>query len=276
MRRRLDAGDLAKLWRVRDPKGYHVEYGYSCMGYEIAGGLGVKLAAPERDVYVLVGDGSYLMLAQEIVTAVQERLKLTIVLVDNHGYASIGGLSRSVGSHGFGTQYRYRENGSLGLDSDDGSGPQLPVDLAANAESLGAHVLRPSGIDELRAALEEAKNIAGTVVIRIEADRYAGVPSYDSWWDVAVAEVSEVPEVQEARAAYEAAKRQRPPLIPAPARRHPLRSIPPRSPSPASARKRVLSSQQPAPVRRNYPSGKPPVLHFPRRFTPGGWHRTWP
>ena len=107
-------GDLAKLWRVRDAKGYHVEYGYSCMGYEIAGGLGVKLAAPERDVYVLVGDGSYLMLAQEIVTAVQERLKLTIVLVDNHGFASIGGLSRSVGSHGFGTQYRYREDGSLG------------------------------------------------------------------------------------------------------------------------------------------------------------------
>ena len=119
-------GDLAKLWRVRDPKGYHVEYGYSCMGYEIAGGLGVKLAAPEREVYVLVGDGSYLMLAQEIVTAVQERLKLTIVLVDNHGFASIGGLSRSVGAHGFGTQYRYREDGSLGLDPDDGDGRAAP------------------------------------------------------------------------------------------------------------------------------------------------------
>ena len=206
-------GDLAKLWRVHDAKGYHVEYGYSCMGYEIAGGLGVKLAAPERDIYVMVGDGSYLMLAQEIVTAVQEGLKLTIVLVDNHGFASIGGLSRSVGSHGFGTQYRYRAEGSLGLDPDDGSGPRLPVDLATNAESLGARVLRPSGIEELRAALEEAKGIDGTVVIRIETDRYAGVPSYESWWDVAVAEVSEVPEVQEARASYEAAKRrQRPPL----------------------------------------------------------------
>jgi 3D-(3,5/4)-trihydroxycyclohexane-1,2-dione acylhydrolase (decyclizing) len=199
-------GDLAKLWRVRDPKGYHVEYGYSCMGYEIAGGLGVKLAAPEREVYVLVGDGSYLMLAQEIVTAVQERLKLTIVLVDNHGYASIGGLSRSVGSHGFGTQYRYREDGSLGLDPDDAEGALLPVDLAANAESLGAHVLRPTGIEEFRAALEEAKQIEGTVVIRIETDRYQGVPGYESWWDVAVAEVSEVPEVQTARAAYEVAK----------------------------------------------------------------------
>jgi 3D-(3,5/4)-trihydroxycyclohexane-1,2-dione acylhydrolase (decyclizing) len=206
-------GDLAKLWRVRDPKGYHVEYGYSCMGYEIAGGLGVKLAAPEREVYVLVGDGSYLMLAQEIVTAVQERLKLTIVLVDNHGYASIGGLSRSVGSLGFGTQYRYREDGSLGLDPDDRESGLLPVDLAANAASLGAHVLRPTGIDEFRAALEEAKQIDGTVVIRIETDRYQGVPGYESWWDVAVAEVSEVPEVQAARAEYEAAKqRQRFPL----------------------------------------------------------------
>jgi 3D-(3,5/4)-trihydroxycyclohexane-1,2-dione acylhydrolase (decyclizing) len=156
---------------------------------------------------VMVGDGSYLMLAQEIVTAVQERLKLTIVLVDNQGYASIGGLSRSVGSHGFGTQYRYREDGSLGVDPDDGTGARLPVDLAANAESLGAHVLRPNGIGEFRAALEEAKQIEGTVVIRIETDRYAGVPSYDSWWDVAVAEVSEVPAAQEARTAYEAAKR---------------------------------------------------------------------
>ena len=111
-------GDLHKLWRTRDPKGYHVEYGYSCMGYEIAGGLGVKLAAPEREVYVLVGDGSYLMLSSEIVTAVQEGLKLTIVLVDNHGYNSIGSLSRSLGLDGFGTLYRYRRNGSFGLDSD--------------------------------------------------------------------------------------------------------------------------------------------------------------
>ena len=109
-------GDLHKLWRTRDPKGYHVEYGYSCMGYEIAGGLGVKMAAPEREVYVLVGDGSYLMLANEIVTSIQEGLKLTIVLVDNRGFSSIGGLSRSLGTDGFGTQYRFRRAGSLGLD----------------------------------------------------------------------------------------------------------------------------------------------------------------
>ena len=128
-------GDLHKLWRARDPKGYHMEYGYSCMGYEIAGGLGVKMAAPDRDVYVLVGDGSYLMMAQEIVTAVQEGIKITIVLLDNHGFASIGGLSEAVGSGGFGTRYRYRNAATGELD-----GEVLPVDLAANAASLGAHV----------------------------------------------------------------------------------------------------------------------------------------
>ena len=112
-------GDLHKLWRTRDPKGYHVEYGYSCMGYEIAGGLGVKLAAPDREVYVLVGDGSYLMLSSELVTAVQERRSSMIVIVDNHGYSSIGSLSRSLGTDGFGTLFRYRSNGSLGTDSEN-------------------------------------------------------------------------------------------------------------------------------------------------------------
>ena len=101
-------GELHKLWQTRDPKGYHLEYGYSCMGYEIAGGLGVKMAAPDRDVYVMVGDGSYLMMAQEIVTSIQEGCKLIIVLVDSGGFASIGALSRSVGSGGFGTAYRFR------------------------------------------------------------------------------------------------------------------------------------------------------------------------
>ncbi|MDX6386847.1 MAG: hypothetical protein QOD85_649 [Gaiellaceae bacterium] len=198
-------GDLHKLWRTRDPKGYHVEYGYSCMGYEIAGGLGVKMAAPEREVYVLVGDGSYLMLSSEIVTSIQERLKLTIVLVDNHGFSSIGSLSRSLGTDGFGTQYRYRENGSLGLDSDDSPAPTLPVDLATNAESLGAKVIRCRTIADLRAGLEAAKAEESTVVLAIEVDRYEGVPGYESWWDVPVAEVSEVPAVKEARKAYEEA-----------------------------------------------------------------------
>jgi 3D-(3,5/4)-trihydroxycyclohexane-1,2-dione acylhydrolase (decyclizing) len=200
-------GDLHKLWRTRDPKGYHVEYGYSCMGYEIAGGLGVKLAAPEREVYVLVGDGSYLMLSSEIVTSIQEGLKLTIVLVDNRGFNSIGSLSRSLGTDGFGTQYRYRRNGSLGTDS-EGSTDYLPVDLAANAESLGARVIRAASVEELRAGLEEAKGESRTTVVAVEVDRYEGVPGYESWWDVAVAEVSEVESVRAARRAYEAARRE--------------------------------------------------------------------
>jgi len=196
-------GDLHKLWRTRDPKGYHVEYGYSCMGYEIAGGLGVKLAAPERDVYVMVGDGSYLMLSSEIVTAVQEGLKLTIVLVDNHGFNSIGSLSRSLGTDGFGTQYRYRRNGSLGVDSEESPAPVLPVDLATNAESLGTRVIRCKSIEDLRAGLERAKGEETTVVLAIEVDRYEGVPDYESWWDVPVSEVSTVDSVRAARAAYE-------------------------------------------------------------------------
>jgi 3D-(3,5/4)-trihydroxycyclohexane-1,2-dione acylhydrolase (decyclizing) len=199
-------GDLHKLWRTRDPKGYQVEYGYSCMGYEIAGGLGVKLAAPEREVYVLVGDGSYLMLSSEIVTSIQEGLKLTIVLVDNRGYNSIGALSRSLGTDGFGTLFRYRRNGSLPVDS-DASDDYLPVDLAANAESLGAHVIRTRSIEELRSALVEATHQQRTTVIAIEVDRYEGVPGYESWWDVPVAEISGVDSVRRARADYDAARR---------------------------------------------------------------------
>jgi 3D-(3,5/4)-trihydroxycyclohexane-1,2-dione acylhydrolase (decyclizing) len=209
-------GDLHKLWRARDPdaKGYHVEYGYSCMGYEIPGGIGVKLAAPERDVFVFIGDGSYLMLPGELVTAVAERIRLVIVLVDNHGYASIGALSRSVGSHGFGTHYRAPRDGALPLDAPEGSAladpsasAPLPIDLAANAESLGARVMRATTIDELRAALELARADTGPVVIYTEADRYAGVPSYESWWDVPVAEVSAEADVRTARKAYEQALR---------------------------------------------------------------------
>jgi 3D-(3,5/4)-trihydroxycyclohexane-1,2-dione acylhydrolase (decyclizing) len=181
-------GDLHKLWRTRDPKGYHVEYGYSCMGYEIPGGLGVKLAAPERDVYVLVGDGSYLMLPGELVTVVEQNVKLTIVLVDNRGYASIGSLSRSLGTDGFGTALT------------------AEVDLAANAASLGARVVRAESIGELRDALEAAKDDPGVTVIAVATDRARGVPSYESWWDVPVAEVSETATVRAAREEYEQAK----------------------------------------------------------------------
>jgi 3D-(3,5/4)-trihydroxycyclohexane-1,2-dione acylhydrolase (decyclizing) len=196
-------GDLHKLWRTREPKAYHVEYGYSTMGYEIAGGLGVKMADPRREVYVLVGDGSYLMMAQELVTSIQERAKLTVVLVDNQGFSSIGGLSRSKGTAGFGTRYRYRTDGSLGDDAGHANGEPLPVDLALNAEGLGAHVIRARNIEELRDALVAAKAIERTVVIHIPVDRYTGVPDYETWWEVPVAEISESADVDRAREQHE-------------------------------------------------------------------------
>ena len=202
-------GDLHKLWRTRDPKGYHVEYGYSTMGYEIAGGLGVKLANPSRNVYVLVGDGSYLMMAQEIVTSIQEHAKLTVVLVDNQGFASIGGLSRSKGTAGFGTRYHYRAGGSLGDDADHAGGEPLAVDLALNAQGLGAHVLRAGDLDALRDALVAARSIDRTVVIHVPVDRYESVPSNDSWWEVPVAEVSTMKEVETARQEHERAAARR-------------------------------------------------------------------
>jgi len=188
-------GDLHKLWRTRDPNGYHLEYGYSCMGYEISGGLGVKLAAPDRDVYVLVGDGSYLMMAQEIVTATQEGYKLIVVVLDNHGFSSIGGLSRACGNRGMGTEYRFRKNGKL-------EGDAIPVDFVANAHSLGAHAVRARTREELRKALMEARQREVTSVIVIETAYDQRVPGYESWWDVPIAEVSEIEAVRAARAKY--------------------------------------------------------------------------
>jgi 3D-(3,5/4)-trihydroxycyclohexane-1,2-dione acylhydrolase (decyclizing) len=200
-------GDLHKLWRADDPKSYHVEYGFSCMGYEIAGGLGVKLAAPEREVYVLVGDGSYLMLAQEIVTAVAERVKLIVVLVDNGGFASIGRLSASLGSQRFGTAYRYR-SASGRLD-----GGPLPVDLAANAASLGATVERATDLEEFEAALERAKKADRITVVHVVTDPLPGAPDGGAWWDVPVAEVSELQSTRTARTGYEEAKKAQRPYL---------------------------------------------------------------
>ncbi len=191
-------GDLHKLWRARTPGTYHLEYGYSCMGYEIPGGIGVKLAHPDREVYVMVGDGSYLMMPGDLTTAVQERLKLTVVLLDNHGYSSIGGLSESLGLGGFGTHHRLRNPATGQLD-----GEVLPVDLAANARSLGAQALQVRTREELWKALEEARGQDRTTVIVVEVDRDARVPSYEAWWDVPVPEVSGMPSVQRARAEYE-------------------------------------------------------------------------
>jgi 3D-(3,5/4)-trihydroxycyclohexane-1,2-dione acylhydrolase (decyclizing) len=193
-------GDLHKLWRTRDPKGYHLEYGYSCMGYEIAGGLGVKLADPSREVFVLVGDGSYLMMSQEIVTSIQEGYKLNIVVLDNHGFSSIGGLSWSCGSGGFGTEYRYRRNGSL-------EGDVIELDLAANAASLGAWAARARTREELVNALSDARGIDHTAVVVVETDINERVPGFESWWDVPVAEISKLESVQTSRGVYEEAKR---------------------------------------------------------------------
>jgi 3D-(3,5/4)-trihydroxycyclohexane-1,2-dione acylhydrolase (decyclizing) len=186
-------GDLHKLWRTRDPKGYHVEYGYSCMGYEIAGGLGVRMADDSRDVFVLVGDGSYLMMATELVTAVQEGIKVIVVLVQNHGFASIGSLSESLGSQRFGTAYRYR--------GDDGrlDGDKLPVDLAANAASLGAEVIKVVTAAEFSDAVKVAKAADRTTVIHVETDPMVTAPDSESWWDVPVSEVSAL---ESTRAAY--------------------------------------------------------------------------
>jgi len=194
-------GDLQLLWRANDLKQYHVEYGYSCMGFEIAGALGIKMADPSREVYALVGDGSYLMMAQEIVTAVSEGIKLVVVLVQNHGFASIGALSESLGSQRFGTSYRFR-----GADNDY-DGAYLPVDLAANAESLGAAVIRCRTIADLRDGLKRARENDRVTVVHIETDPLSPVPSSESWWDVPVPEVSELSSTRSARAVYDAAKR---------------------------------------------------------------------
>ncbi len=190
-------GELHKLWRPGDPKGYHLEYGYSCMGYEIAGGLGVKMAAPDREVYVMVGDGSYLMMAQEIVTSIQEGFKLIVVLVDSGGFASIGSLSRAVGSGGFGTSYRFRNESTGALDGD-----ALPVDLAANAASLGAVVFAATDGASLDKALAQARAAERTAVVYVPVDPDARVPGHGAWWDVPVAEVSEQDAVNAAREEY--------------------------------------------------------------------------
>jgi len=194
-------GDLHKLWRTRTPNGYHMEYGYSCMGYEIPGGLGAKMADPTREVYVFIGDGTYLMMPTEIVTSVQQGIKIIIVLVDNKGFGSIGSLSRSLGMGGFGTTTHTR-SASGQLD-----GELFQVDYAANARSLGAHALKASTLQQFKAALEQAKSSDRTTVIVVETDPDAKVPGYESWWDVAVPEVSTMESVREARARYEEARK---------------------------------------------------------------------
>ncbi|MFI0260009.1 3D-(3,5/4)-trihydroxycyclohexane-1,2-dione acylhydrolase (decyclizing) [Streptomyces sp. NPDC017056] len=193
-------GDLHKLWRARSRRQYHLEYGYSCMGYEIPAAIGVRLAAPDRPVWALVGDGTYLMMPTEIVTAVQEGININVVLVQNHGYASIGGLSETTGAERFGTAYRYR--------AADGSytGEPLPVDLASNAASLGMHVIRASTVGELRAALAAARADERPTCVYVEtktADTVPGAPGAQAWWDVPVAETATRPAAVAARKEYD-------------------------------------------------------------------------
>jgi 3D-(3,5/4)-trihydroxycyclohexane-1,2-dione acylhydrolase (decyclizing) len=190
-------GDLHKLWRARSRRQYHLEYGYSCMGYEIPAALGVQQAAPGTPVWALAGDGTYLMMPTEIVTAVQENLPVKLVLVQNHGYASIGGLSEAVGAERFGTAYRHR--------AADGTftGPPLPVDLAANAASLGMEVLRAKTVRELREALAAARAADRPTCVYVETDPAPTAPGAQAWWDVPVAEVSGRKAAAAARARYE-------------------------------------------------------------------------
>jgi 3D-(3,5/4)-trihydroxycyclohexane-1,2-dione acylhydrolase (decyclizing) len=192
-------GDLHKLWRAKTPGSYHMEYGYSCMGYEIPASLGVKMADPSREVFVWVGDGTYLMNPTEILTAVQEGIKVNIIVVDNHGFGSIGALSHSLGSAGFGTRFNRRDKKTGQLN-----GSRMVVDFAANATSLGAEVFTPHTLADFKDALKCVRALDHTSVIVVEADREVKVPGYDSWWDVAVAETSEMPSVRKARKDYEA------------------------------------------------------------------------
>jgi 3D-(3,5/4)-trihydroxycyclohexane-1,2-dione acylhydrolase (decyclizing) len=197
-------GDLHKLWRTVDPKGFHLEYGYSTMGYECAAGIGAKMACPDREIYVMVGDGNYLMMNNEIVTAIQEGIKFNIILLNNNGFGSIGELSQSIGSERFGTKYRYRDKKTGQL-----TGDKLPVDFAQNARSLGAHVIEAHDINSLKNALSEAKTQTRTTVITIETDLYKGIPGY-AWWEVAISEVSEIDTVKKAYQDYcEKKKKQR-------------------------------------------------------------------
>lgn len=190
-------GDLLKLWRPVDPKGYHLEYGFSCMGYEIAGGLGAKMADPSREIYVMVGDGSYLMLHTEIVTSIQEGYKITIVLVDNGGFQCIRGLQMGSGSPSFGNELRFRNPATGRLDGD-----YTPIDFAKNAESLGAYALSVESASDLRAALEQAKSFDRTTLIYVPVQVDARVPGFESWWDVPIAEVSDQQGVRDALATY--------------------------------------------------------------------------
>ena len=195
-------GDMHKLWRTVNGNQYHMEYGYSCMGYEIAGGLGIRMAKQSGEVFVMVGDGSYLMMNSEIVTAVQENQKLIIILINNHGFGSINGLSLSLGSEGFGNQYRQREK-----ETGEYTGDELPVDYTAHAKSMGIDAVKVKTKQRLEKSIRQARENHGSTLIEILVDRSVGVPGYEAWWDVPVAEVSESDRVTKIRKEYNKKKK---------------------------------------------------------------------
>ena len=195
-------GDLLKLWEATGGRNCHLEFGNSCMGYEIPAGLGVRMAQPDGEVYVFVGDGTYLMNPMELLTAVQENLKITVVISENHGYQCIRSLQVAKAGHSFGNEFRARQNETNRLEADF-----LQIDFAHNAQSLGAkacHVYTPG---EFREALREARKNHQTCVIVVETEKYRMLPGSGVWWDVAVAEVSNDPEIQKRREEYETERR---------------------------------------------------------------------
>ena len=191
-------GDMHKLWRTVNGNQYHMEYGYSCMGYEIAGGLGIRMAKQSGEVFVMVGDGSYLMMNSEIVTAVQENQKLIIVLINNHGFGSINGLSMSLGSEGFGNQYRQRDK-----ETGEYTGDRLPVDYTAHAKSMGIDAVKVKTRQRLEKSIHQARERDGSTLIEVLVDPGVAIPGYEAWWDVPVAEVSKSDRVTKIRKEYD-------------------------------------------------------------------------
>ncbi len=191
-------GELLRLWRPEEPKAYHLEYGFSCMGYEIPGGIGIKLAEPDREVVVMVGDGTYLMMNSEIVTAVGEGLTFTIVVVDNHGYQCILGLQRACGVEDFGNELRFRDHqrGTL-------TGNYIPVDYVKHAESMGAHAVFASTPSEITAAIKEAQKRVGVSVVVVPSDPDKRMPGMGTWWDVPIAETSGIEQIRQTRELYQ-------------------------------------------------------------------------
>ena len=193
-------GDLQCLWQAKTPVQYHVEYAFSCMGYEIPAAMGVKMALPDSEVVAIVGDGTYQMLPMELATVVQENIKVIYVLLQNYGFSSIGALSESRGSQRFGTRYRMGAGNPHNQD-----GELLPVDIAKNAESWGLKVLKVHTIEEFRDAYRQAEKSERAVMIHIETNLFGPNPPNCSYWDVAVPEVSRIESTQQARKEYEEA-----------------------------------------------------------------------